>query len=109
MDFGILAQLRLEELGAGGLLLGQAVKRAEAEDEIATGYAHNFAAGEKAGEGVEGYAIVGVIEGRNDDEFVGDVEIGVAGGEALVVEINRRWHGKSLDAEGTAVQVFHGL
>src|SRR5260370_37848287 len=85
------------------------MQRAEAEDQIAAGDADDFASGEQAGEGVESDAIVGIVERGDDDEFVGDVKIGVAGGEALIVKINGRGHGKSFDAEGAAVKVFHGL
>jgi len=50
------------------------------EDQIAAGDAHDFAAGKQACERVEGYAIVRVVERWDDDEFVGDIKIGVAGG-----------------------------
>src|ERR1700738_509755 len=71
--------------------------------------ADDLAAGEKAGEGVESDAIVGVIERRNDHELVGDIKIGVAGGQALIIEINWRGHGKRFNSERAAVEVFHGL
>jgi|SRR5580704_13293041 hypothetical protein len=58
---------------------------------------------------MEGDAIVGIVEGGNDDEFVGDVEVRVAGGKALSIEINGRGHGKSFDAKRLAVLVGHEL
>src|SRR5260370_25083721 len=92
-----------------GLLLGHAMQRAEAEDQVAAGDADNFAAGEEAREGVEGDAIAGVVEGGDDDEFVGNVKIGVAGGQTLVIEIDWRGDGESFDAERPAVEVLRGL
>src|ERR1700682_1423546 len=52
---------------------------------------------------------MGVVERRNHDQLVGDVKIGIAGGQALIIEINWRGHGKSFNAKGAAVEVFHGL
>src|SRR6266404_611581 len=92
-----------------GLLLRQAMQRAEAEDKVAAGNANDFAAGKERGESVEGHAIVGVVERGDDDKFVGDIKIGVAGRKALIIEINWGGHGKSFNAERAAVQVFHGL
>ena len=89
--------------------MGHAMQCAEAEDQIAAGDADDFAAGEQACERVESYAIVRVVECWDDDEFVGDIKIGVAGGQALIIEINRRGHGERFDAKRAAVQVFHGL
>ncbi len=74
------------ECGLRGLLLGQAVEGAEAPDEVDGVDADDFAGGEAAGDGVEGVAVVGVVEGGDEDEVVGDVEVGVAGGEALAFE-----------------------
>lgn len=45
------------------LLLGHAVEGAQAQDQVAAGYAHYFAVGDESGQRVEGYAIVGVVEG----------------------------------------------
>ena len=98
-----------QPLSVARLLLGHAVESAEAEDEIAAGDADDFAAGEKTGEGVECDAVVRVVEGGDDHEFVGDVEIRVAGGETLVVEIDRRGHGERFDAKGAAVEIFHAV
>ena len=46
----------------------------------------NVAGGEAAGDGVEGVAVVGVVEGGDEDEVVRDVKVCVAGGEALAFE-----------------------
>ena len=47
--------------------------------------ANDLTSWEELGEGGEGDAIVGVVEGWDEDDGVGDVEIGVAGWEALAV------------------------
>src|SRR5262249_50787902 len=91
----------------GGLLLGHTVDGAEAKDEVATGDADDSAIGEESGEGVERFAVVGVVEGGGQDELVGDVEVGVAGGKTLAVEINGSRHGESFHAERVAVLILH--
>ena len=70
----------------GGFLLGEAVEGAEAPDEVDGVDADDLAGGEAGGDDVEGEAVVGVVEGGDEDEAVGDVEVGVAGGEALAFE-----------------------
>src|SRR5256714_1133718 len=92
-----------------GLLLGHAVNRAKSQDKIAAGDAHDLAPGKKSGQGVEGHAVVGVIKCRDEHEFVGNVEVGIARRQALIIEINRRGHGKRLDAKGPPGGVFHGF
>lgn len=92
-----------------GLLLGHAVERPQAEDQVAAGYAYHFAIWEEAGQGVESYAIVRVVEGGDDDESVGDVKVCVARGEALAFEINGGGHRQGFDAKRAAVVVFHLL
>ena len=87
--------------------MSHAVDGAEAEDEVAAIDVYDFAIRKMFGDDVECHAIVGVVENRNEDKFVADIEIGVAGGEALTVEIDRRRHGKFFDAERLAVLVFH--
>ena len=63
------------------------------------------AVGEAAGDDVEGVAVVGVVEGGDEDEAVGDVEVGVAGGEALAFEDYGCGHGEFDDLEGLVVEV----
>src|SRR5260370_35067335 len=81
----------------------------EAEDQVAAGDADNFAAGEEAGESVERGAIVGVVESGDDYEFVGNVKIGVAGGQALASEVDGRGHGERFDAIRAAGGIGHGF
>jgi len=68
-----------------------------------------FAAGKQACERVEGYAIVRVVERWDDDEFVGDIKIGVAGGQALIIEINRRGMGSVSMRKGRLFRSFNGF
>src|SRR5260370_29264547 len=91
-----------------GLLLRQAMQCAEAEDKVAAGNANDFAAGKQRSERVEGHAIVGVVERGDDDKFVGDIKIGVAGRKALIIEINWRGHGERFKGERASVQVCDG-
>ncbi len=65
----------------------------------------DFAGGEAGGDDVEGVAVVGVVEGGDEDEAVGDVEVGVAGGEALAFEDDRGGHWELDDLEGVTCQV----
>ena len=58
------------------------MQRAQAEDEIDAVDADDLPVGEKLGQGVQGDPIGGVVEGGNQNEAVGDVEVGIAGGQA---------------------------
>ncbi len=90
--------LRTRTLSDARLLLRHAVERAEAKDEVAAGDAYDFAVREKFGQSVESDAVVRIVERRDDDDFVGDVKISVAGGKALAIEINWCRHRKRFDA-----------
>ncbi len=81
---------------------------AEAPDEIAAGDADDAAVGEELAERVQGDAVVGVGESWDEDEAVGDVEICVARGEALVVENYGRGHREGDDTEWLAVLIGCG-
>src|ERR1035438_1137780 len=85
-----------------GLLLGEAVEGAEAPDEVNGVDADDFACGEAGGDDVEGAAVVRIVEGGDDDERVGDVEVGVAGGQTLAFEDDRCGHGEFDDFERLA-------
>src|ERR1017187_6801706 len=86
------------------LLLGEAMEGAEAPDEVDGVDADDFAGGKAGGDDVEGVAILRIIEGGDEDERVGDVEVGVAGGEALAGKVDRRGHGKLDDLERLAAK-----
>jgi len=78
------------------------VEGAETPDQVDGVDADDLAGGEAGGDDVEGAAVVGVVEGGDEDERVGDVEVGVAGGEALALEDDGRGHGEFDDLEGFA-------
>ncbi len=108
---GLVGDVGFEERGGSrsrGLLLGHAVKGAEAPDQVYGVDAYDVAGGEAFGDDVEGVAVVAVVEGGDEDEVVGDVEVGVAGGQALALEDYRRGHGKFDDVEGLFLQVAGG-
>ena len=81
------------------------MQRAQAEDQIDAVDADNLAVGEELGQGVERNAIGGVVERGNQNEAVGDVEVGVAGGQALAIEEDGGGHGQGHDAERLAVLI----
>jgi len=64
--------------------------------------------GEAVRDDVEGVAVVGVVEGGDEHQIVGDIEVGVAGWEALVVEDHRGGHGQLDDTELLAVGIAGG-
>src|SRR5882757_10354426 len=88
-----------------GFLLGEAVEGAQAPDQVDGVDADDLAVGEAAGDDVEGVAVVAVVEGGDEDEAVRDVEVGVAGGEALAFEGDGRGHGKFDDFEWFVFEV----
>src|ERR1700739_3415750 len=57
---------------------------------------------------VERDAVIGIIEGGNEHDSVRDVEIAVAGGQALPLEHNRRGHGQLDNLERPALEVAGG-
>ena len=67
---------------------------AEAPDQIDAVDADDFAAGEDFSQNVEGYAVVGIVKGGDEDEAIGDVEVGVTGGQTLAAEDDRARHEK---------------
>src|SRR6266404_6456049 len=84
----MIAQKRM--LLGSRLLLGHAVERAKSEDEIAAGNAHHFAVWKQARERIQSHAIVRIIERWDEHDLIGDVEICVACGKALPIEIDGR-------------------
>ena len=82
---------------------------AEAEEYIAAGYGDDLAIGEECGQLVERDTIVWVVECRNKNDSVCDVEIRVACGQSLPVEINRPRHRERLKIERPASLIFHFL
>ena len=62
------------------LLLGHAVQRPQAPDQITAVNAHYLAVRKELGKHIECLAVVGIIKGRHQHQFVGDIEVGVACG-----------------------------
>src|SRR5689334_20853947 len=61
------------------LLLRQTMQCPEAEDQVAAIDADDLAVREDLGQCIEGDAVGRVVEGRNKDDPIGDVEVRVAG------------------------------
>ena len=81
---------------------------AEAPDQVDGSGCRRLSCGEAGGDGIEGDAVVGVVEGGDEDERVGDIEVGVAGGEALALEVDGGGHGQGDDLEWLTVGVRGG-
>src|SRR5215470_15528735 len=99
--------LRNESLGR--LLLRHAVQCAESPDKVSAVDTYDFAIWKELRENAQGFAVVWIVKGWDEDEAVGDVEVAVARGQALTFENNWRGHGEFDDAEGLAVQVTGGF
>ena len=80
-----------------GLLLCHAVDRAETPDKIAAVDSHYFAVGKNIGESVQSNPVIGIIKDRNQDESVGNIEVGVARGQASFFEDDGAGHGQFND------------
>jgi hypothetical protein len=85
------------------------VEGAEAPDEVDGVDADDFAVGEAGGDGVEGDGGRWVVEGGDEDERVGDVEVGVAGGEALAFEETGAGMGSSTISKGLPMRLRAAL
>src|SRR6476469_4686136 len=88
-----------------GLLLGQAVERPEPPDQFATIDSDNAALRKEPGQYFHGDMIVRLIVFRDEDDRVGNVEIGVAGRENQVLPDHARWHGQCDYFERLAVDL----
>src|SRR5581483_3663428 len=91
------------------LLLGHAVDGAQSPDEVAAVDADDVALGEQIREDVEGYAIVRVVEHRDQHNAVCDVEVGVGRWQTLAAEDYRSGHREFNDVELAAVLVGEGF
>ena len=91
------------------LLLRHAVQRAQAPDQVHAVDADHFAAGKNLGQHVQRHAVVGIVERGHQHQAVGDVEVGVAGRQALAAKDDRPRHGQLDDGELLAVGSARGL
>src|SRR5438093_9431516 len=90
-----------------GLLLGQAVERPEAEHEVDGMDPDHWPRREERGQHGQRLAVARVVEGRDEDRRVRDIEVGVARGQPLAGEGDRGWHRKRDDAQPPSVLVGH--
>src|SRR5713101_6577662 len=56
------------------LLLGHAVKRSQAEHEIAAGNADDLTVRKQASQRVQGGTVIRIVERGHDHEFIGDIK-----------------------------------
>lgn len=79
------------------------MEAAEAPDDVGGVDADNLAGGETGFEDVGGLVVGDAAVGGEDDFVVGDIEVGVGGGEALVVVKDHVGHGQFDDVGLLAV------
>src|SRR5215510_2600750 len=85
-----------------GLLLCEAVQRAESPHQIDGVNADDGMIGEYLSQNAEGDAVLRIVECGNEDRGVRDIEVRVAGGESPAVEQHGRGHRQVDDLESTA-------
>jgi len=85
------------------------VQRAQAPDEINRVDADDFAAGKNLGQNVQRHAVVGIVEGGHENQAVGDIEVGVTGGQALAAKEDRARQRQLDEAELLAIGSARGL
>ena len=69
--------------GVGGVLLGHAVQSTQAPDQVYAVDADHLVAGKDLGQRVQRHAVMGIVEGRNQDEPIRNIKVGITG--------RRRW------------------
>ena len=62
---------------------------AESPDEVATMDANDIAIREDVGEKVKSNAVLGVVKGGYENQPIGDIKVGVAGGDTLSSDDDR--------------------
>ena len=82
---------------------------AEAPDEVSAVDGDHFALGQQRGDDLQGYAVVGVVEDRDQHQVVGYIKVGVAGGQARSFVVDRLGHGQLDYAERAAFLVGGGV
>jgi hypothetical protein len=91
----------------GGFLLGHAVKRSQAPDEVNRVDTYDSAFGEKLAQDTESNAVIRVVESWDEDAVVGDVEVSVTGRQPLSFEYQGSWH-RQKDYFGTTAVLEPG-
>lgn len=69
---------------------------------------NDFALWEACRDDIEGMAVVAIVEGWDEYQVVGDVEVGVTGRKALAFKDHRSGHGELHDLEGIALEIAGG-
>ena len=64
----------------------------ETPDQIPGVDADDVAIGEEVCEDIERHTIIGIVEDRDENNSVGDVEVSIAGGQAAALEDHRTRH-----------------
>ena len=94
----ILANLPVETCSRG-FLLRKAMKCTETPDEVGGVEGDNRTGRKTILQNSLGAVVVYVAEGGQEDDLVGDVKIGVTGGEVFVLENDGRRHRQLNDAQ----------
>ncbi len=91
------------------LLLGHAMQRAESPDQIDAVDADDLAIGKQLGQNVQRHAVVGIMKCRHQHQPIGDIEIRIAGGQALAAKDDGARQRQFDDRELLSVQRARGL
>ena len=73
-------------------MLRHAMQRSQAENQVAAGDSHHRSVAKQHSQHRERVLIVLIAKGRHQNQPIRDVEIGIARGQALAVEIHRLGH-----------------
>ena len=95
--FDLHEQILASKLLDRRLLLGHAVDSAQPPNKVSAIYADDLTVWEQAVENVQSNPIVGVIESWDQNQIVGNVEVGITCGETPSFENNRPRHGQLND------------
>src|ERR1700687_5814066 len=82
--------------------------RAEAPDQVSGIYSRDVTVGKQVSQNVQCDAVVGIVEDRRQHDAVGDVEVGIAGGQAASFKNDGYGHGEFYDSQGLAVLIGGG-
>ena len=91
------------------LFVRHAVNGAQSPNQITAIDADHLPAGKALLQDVDGLLVSRTAVGGDEDYGVGDVEVGVTGGQALAVEIHRLGHGELHDVQRLSVETGHGF
>ena len=71
--------------------------------------ANHFAGWEKLGKNVERFAVIRIVEGRDENQTIRDVEVAITGWQTLAFKDHWRWHRQLDNTEWLACEVAGGL